>query len=304
MPLLPLVVIGGPTASGKSELAMELAKHFSGVIITADSRQVYRDFDIGTCKPTPAERAVVPHELLDIAEPTEVYTVARFRQDAQAAIWRARQTGHLPFLVGGTGFYIRAALGETAIPPVPPDPFRRAALMNLPDLWQRLQVMDPATANRLHPNDKFRLARALEVLETTGKPLSSWVATPAPYQVCYLVVSRDREELAKRIDQRILALLEIGWRKEITELLARYGPDLPLWRTLGYAELLQEHNGIISTKTAIDLIGRNTRRYAKRQFTWFRGEVNAKWLPPARHGKLDDCIAAAITQIETLLAHS
>lgn len=284
--LTPLVVVAGPTAAGKSALALDLAGRHHGAIVAADSRQIYRDFDIGTAKPTAEERARVPHEMLDVEEPTRTYTVARYQADARAAIARCRAAGRLPLLVGGTGFYIRAVLGGTPVPPVPPDPERRRRYFELPDLWERVKAVDPEAAARLHPNDRFRLSRALEVHEATGRPLSSFKAEPAPYDVVYLVVSPPREELQRRIARRVDAMLEAGWLAELDRIVDRYGPDLELLGTLGYAELMDFRAGAISLAEAKDRIARNTWRYARRQLTWFKRESEANWLEPGEAGKL------------------
>lgn len=297
----PLVVVGGPTAAGKSAVALELAERLGGRIVSADSRQVYREFDIGTAKPTLADRARVPHDLVDVAEPTESYTVARYRTDAKEAVARAHAAGRLPILTGGTGFYIRALLGGTAIPEVPPDPERRAWLMAQEDLWERLEVLDPVSAARLHRNDRFRLARAIEVVEATGKALSAFEPEPSPYRVVYLVAWAPMPELERRIARRVDEMLEQGWLAELDTLVATYGEDLPLLQTLGYAELLAYRRGQITLDSARELIRRNTRRYAKRQLTWFRGEQAAVWLDPLSHGNLQGWIDAAEREIAPLL---
>lgn len=296
----PVVVIAGPTAAGKSALALELAERHAGTIVSADSRQLYRDFDIGTAKPSLDDRARVPHELVDVADPTETYTVSRYRADARAAIARIHAAGGLPIVTGGTGFYIRALLGGTAIPEVPPDPERRSWLMRQPDLRQRLARLDPVSAARIHPNDRFRLARAIEVVEATGKPLSEFEPEPAPYRVVYLVAWAALPDLERRIATRVDRMLAEGWLDEIDRLISRYGEDLPLLQTLGYAELLAHRRGDLSLEDARALIVRNTRRYARRQLTWFRGERAAIWLDPSAHGNLQAWIAASEREIAPL----
>lgn len=296
----PLVVVAGPTAAGKSALALELADRHGGVIISADSRQVYRGFDIGTAKASAADLARIPHELVDVADPTETYTVARFRSDAAAAAARAHAEGRLPIVTGGTGFYIRALLGGTAIPEVPPDPARRARLMAEEGLWERLERLDPASAARLHRNDRFRLARAIEVVEATGKPLSAFAPGPSPYRTVYLVAWAAMPDLERRIRDRVDRMLEAGWLEEVDRLVEGYGADLPLLQTLGYAELLGYRRGDTTLDEARELISRNTRRYAKRQLTWFRGEQAAVWLDPSAHGNLQAWIDAAEREIAPL----
>ena len=297
---LPLVVVAGPTAAGKSALAQELAGRHGGTIVSDDSRQVYSDFDIGTAKPTAAERAQVPHELVDVVDPTETYTEARFRLDAKEAVARSHAAGKLPFLVGGTGFYIRGLLGGTAIPEVPPDPERRSWLMAQPDLWERLNRLDPEAAARLHPNDRFRVARAVEVVEATGKPMSAFAPEPSPYRTVFLVAWAELPELERRIRNRVDQMLSAGWQDEVERLVTKYGADLPLLGTLGYAELMALRSGTTTLDAAKDLVTRNTRRYAKRQLTWFRSERAAVWLDPLAHGNLQGWIDAAEREIAPL----
>ena len=285
--LVPLIVVGGPTAAGKSQLALELARRLGGTIISADSRQVYRRFDVGTAKPTLADRAEVPHEMIDVVDPTETYTVARYQADARAAIARTHAAGRVPLIVGGTGFYIRAVLGHTPVPPVPPDPERRKRLEALPDLYERVRAVDPEAASRLHPHDRFRLARALEVFEATGRPLSDFKAQPAPYRTSYLVVAPSRDILKERIDRRVDEMLDLGWLDEIERLVADYGPDLALLQTLGYAELMQVRAGTLALDQARGLIAQNTWRYARRQLAWFRHEPSARWLEMGDDGTLE-----------------
>lgn len=279
MSKLPLLVLGGPTASGKSALALDLAERLGGVIIAADSRTVYRGFDIGTAKPCAADQARVPHELIDVADPTETYTVARFKMDAHRAIMDAYAQGHFPMVVGGTGFYIRGLVGGLMIPEVPPQPELRAQLQVLLDPHARLAEVDPQTAERLHPNDRLRIIRALEVYEVLGKPMSA-VATKveSPFDVLYLVLGPERADLHERINRRTHMMIDAGLVEEVERLLAAYGPDLPLLKTLGYAETMDYLNGKCSLAEAIASIQLHTRQYAKRQLTWFKGEQEAQWL--------------------------
>ncbi len=304
-PKPPLVVIAGPTASGKSALAMELAGELDGVLLSADSRQVYRGFDIGTAKPTPQELAACPHRLIDIVEPTETFTAAQFRELARAEIAQAHAQGRLPILVGGTGLYIRSVLGGYAIPEVPPDAALRAELEQLADPHARLAEVDPAAAARLHPNDRVRLIRALEVFELTGKPISELqTREETPYQVAFLALDWPRETLYERINQRTLQMFEAGLAGEVESLAQRYGADLPLLKTLGYAETLRWQQGEISREEAIALIQQNTRRYAKRQVTWFRREPDAVWIEPQRYATMQAMKDAARTLIQERLAGS
>lgn len=279
MSKIPLLVLAGPTASGKSALALELAEQFEGTIIAADSRTVYRGFDVGTAKPSSADRARVPHELIDVADPTETYTAARFKADAQSVIQEVRARGRFPMIVGGTGFYIRALAGGLEIPEVPPQPALREKLRELKNPHARLAEVDPPTAARLHPNDLARVIRALEVYEVLGKPLSEAARkVESPFDVLYLVLGIERLELHERIQRRTRDMVAAGLVPEVVQLLERYGADLPLLQTLGYGEILPYLQGHSSLEAAIAAISLHTRQYAKRQLTWFKGEPDAVWL--------------------------
>ncbi len=275
----PLVVVVGPTGVGKSDLALRLAEANRGAIISADSRQIYEGFDIGTATPTAAERARVPHDLVSFVPPTRVYTVSDFQADAAAAIARRRAEGYLPFLVGGTGLYVRALLDGLTIPPQAPDPALRAALAALPDPHAALAEVDPEAAARLHPNDRFRVVRALEVYRLTGRPIGEFQrTTPCPYRLLVIGVAAPRTYLYQRIDARVMAMIEAGFLDEVRDLAARWGWDLPLLSTLGYAELGAHLRGERSLDEAIALMAQHTRNYAKRQLTWFRADARIRWL--------------------------
>lgn len=271
----PLIVVAGATASGKSALALGLAEQLGGELVAADSRTVYRGFDLGTAKPTAAERARVPHHLLDVADPTETYTVARFKQDAMAAIEQIHDRGRLPVVVGGTGFYLRALVGGLVIPEVAPQPELRAAFQALSDPHARLAEVDPVTAARLHPHDRVRILRALEVQAVLGIPLSAAARKePAPFHTLFLVLDWPRAELYARIDARVTAMLDAGWVDEVMRLRAQYGPELPLLRTLGYGEIMDMLAGPVDLPDTVRLIQQHTRNFAKRQLTWFRHEAD------------------------------
>jgi len=287
-----LLVIAGPTASGKTQLALDLAARLNGVIVAADSRTVYRDFDIGTAKPTAEERAQVPHRLIDVADPRETYTVARFKADALAAIQEIADAGQLPMLVGGTGFYIRSLTGGLSIPEVPPQPELRAEFQALANPIERLAEVDPATAARLHPNDRVRIIRALEVHAVLGKPLSEAATrVEAPFDVVYLAIGMERDRLYDRINRRTHLMFEQGLEAEVERLVALYGEDLPLLSTLGYAETLDYLRGRTDQEEAIRLIQQHTRNYAKRQLTWFRHEEGVRWLDAEEGDTLDQALA-------------
>lgn len=290
----PLVVIVGPTGVGKSDLAMALAEANRGAIVSADSRQIYKDFDIGTAKPTPAEMARVPHDMVGTVDPTHTYTVAEFQREASEAIAARRKQGYLPFLVGGTGLYVRAILDGLTIPPAPPDPAFRASLEHEPDLHARLAAVDPASAERLHPNDKVRIVRALEVFHVTGKPIGDFQHTrPCPYKMLMLGVGAPRSYLYERIDARVLKMIEAGFVDEVKGLIDQYGEDLPLLNTLGYAEIKAHLAGHTSLEEAIALMAQHTRNYAKRQLTWFRAEKRIRWLMRGPERDMGELVAEA-----------
>jgi tRNA dimethylallyltransferase len=290
----PLVVIVGPTGVGKSDLALRLAEANRGAIVSADSRQIYRDFTIGTAKPTASELARVPHDMIDHVDPTYTYTVAEYQADATAAIARRREQGYLPFVVGGTGLYVRAVLDGLTIPPVAPDPAFRERLAAVDDLHARLAEVDPASAERLHPNDRVRLVRALEVFHHTGQPIGAFQATAAcPYRLLYLGVGSPRTYLYDRIDARVLTMIASGFVDEVKDLADRYGWELPLMRTLGYAEVGAYLRGELSQAEAIALMAQHTRNYAKRQLTWFRADTRIRWLMRGPDTDLDALVDEA-----------
>ncbi len=273
-----LIVIAGATASGKSALGLALAEALGTVILSADSRQVYRGFDIGTAKPTAAEQARVRHHLLDVCAPTETLTVGTYQEQAQALIAHYHAQGITPLLVGGTGLYIRSLTQGLRMPDVPPQPDLRAQLVQYgqAQCYQWLQQVDAVAAQRIHAHDQVRTLRALEVYYTTGVPLSQQQARQPPdYPVWYFVLpGGDRPRIAQRTHQ----MLERGWLEEIQQLQAQYGDDLPLLDTLGYREMRQYLRGEISLSEAIELTVRHTQQFAKRQRTWFRHEPNTVWL--------------------------
>jgi tRNA dimethylallyltransferase len=307
-PREPVVVIGGPTAAGKTAAAIALALRFGGEIVNADSMQVYRGMDIGTAKPSAAERAQVPHHLLDIVAPNEPYHAARFADDAAAAIAAIRGRGRIPILVGGTGLYIRAALyGLNA--GVGRDPgFRqnleaehaRASAAGDPSrLHRRLGEVDPTSAARLHPNDVLRVIRALEIHATTGRAATAIFRdrTPSPrYDAVFFVLDPGREALAERIDARCEAMIAGGLLQEVRALRAAgYGPELASMRAIGYRHMQPVIDGSETLANVLDAMKRDTRQFARRQRTWFRGEPSAIWLDPADR-------AAIASRIEAFLA--
>jgi tRNA dimethylallyltransferase len=276
-----LLVIGGATATGKSGLAMALAERLNGVILSADSRQVYREFDIGTAKPSQAEQSRVPHYLIDLCDPTETLTLAEYQRQAQGLIRQVHQAGKVvPLLVGGTGLYIDAVVKGLKIPPVAPQPALRQQISDLgqPHAYALLQSLDPVAAQRIHPNDAVRTVRALEIFYVTGQvPSTLQGENPPDYPILSLGLDGDHEMLHRRIAQRAHQMIDLGLVEEVTHLVEKYGADLPLLQTLGYAEMLPYLRGDSSLDAAIDDIILHTRQFAKRQRTWFRNRAAVQW---------------------------
>lgn len=235
----PLIVICGTTASGKSQLALDLAQRLNAVILGADSRQIYKELDIGTAKPTLGDRQTVPHYLIDICEPTENFTLAEYQRQAQELIASLNQP---ILLVGGTGLYIQAIVKGLKIPAVPPQTNLREQLANLgqPFCYQLLSQVDPVAQSKIEPADVVRTLRALEVFYATGRPISSLQGeNPPSYPIVQIGLGLEPEQLQPRIVHRTHAMVEAGLVKEVEGLINQYGEDLPLLHTLGYAEIKQ-----------------------------------------------------------------
>lgn len=301
----PLVVLVGPTAVGKSELAVELALRTRGEVVTADSMQVYRGLDIGTAKPTPAEQKGVPHHLIDICDPDERFNVAEYRRLAHKAIAEVHARGNLPILAGGTGLYVKAVLDEFLFPDEGADYELRRRLETQAReegpqaLHRRLAEIDPETASRLHPNDVRRVVRALEVYCTTGKPLSVHLekasAAEPKYDVVMFGLTRPREILYRRINERVDSQIARGLVDEVRGLAERYGSLPVAGQALGYKEIYAYLKGELTLEEAIERLKRDTRRFAKRQFTWFRREPRIlRWIDLEEVQPL----AAAVEEIE------
>jgi tRNA dimethylallyltransferase len=277
-----LIVICGPTATGKTELALHLAERLNVPIISADSRQVYQDFDIGTAKPSFTERSRVKHYMIDVYPPTYTLTVAEYQQKTQELIASFHQQEITPLLVGGTGLYIKAIVQGLRIPKVPPHPELRAQLQNISqsECYQWLQQVDAAAAAKIHSNDQVRTLRALEVFYVMGVPLSTQQTCEPPAFPIYQIGldMTEPQSQADRIHRRIRHMLEQGWISELEGLILRYGLDLPLLNTLGYAELKRYLQGEFNLEQAQALAVTHTRQFAKRQRTWFRNQANIHWL--------------------------
>ncbi len=299
-----LIVVTGPTASGKSRLAIALAKQLGTVILNADSRACYQEFDIGTAKPSPQERQQVPHYLIDIATPTETLTVAEYQTQAQNWIEKFHAEGITPLLVGGTGLYIKSITNGLIIPRVPPNPELRSQLTNLgqPQLHAFLQQVDPASAQRVHPNDQVRTLRALEVYYTTGKPLSEQQGVRLPdYPIAWIGLDCVEPcELSDRIQARTRQMFEQGLVEEVAQLGSKYGWDLPLLSTLGYQEVSQYLLGKISLAEAEGQTCLHTRQFAKRQRTWFRAVSEISWFDPNHSDLLERVFGRLSSEFEAI----
>ena len=278
------VLIAGPTASGKSALALELAEQFGGVIVNADSMQVYRDLRIITARPTPEEEVRTTHRLYGFVDAAENYSVGRWCRDVEEALKEARSQGRMPILVGGTGLYFKAlTTGLAAVPPIPAD-IRAEVRSRLqregsPALHVELARLDPATAKRVTINDRSRISRALEVVLATGRPLSDWHIEGLPplidsKRVAKVFISCERKELVHRIERRFAAMLKSGALEEVRRLAARgLDPSLPSMKAHGVPWLIRHLDGEISLEAAVAGAVGDTRRYAKRQLTWFRNQM-------------------------------
>ncbi len=273
-----LIVICGATASGKSGLALEIAQRLDSVIISADSRQIYKEFDIGTAKPSLAEQQLVPHYQIDICEPTETLTLSQYQQQTQELI-SAHQTA-TPLLVGGTGLYLDSITKGLKIPRVSPQPELRSQLAALgqTQIHSWLCQIDPIAAQKIHPNDQFRTLRALEVFYVTGVPISAQQGeNPPNYPILQIGLDCDVAVLDRRIATRTQQMIEQGLVAEVEYLCGKYGGDLPLLNTLGYGEIKQYLAGELNLEQAIAQIITHTRQFAKRQRTWFRKNKQINW---------------------------
>ncbi|MFC1997280.1 tRNA (adenosine(37)-N6)-dimethylallyltransferase MiaA [Chloroflexota bacterium] len=281
-----LIVILGPTGVGKTEISLQLAERVDGEIISADSRLFYRGMDIGTAKPSVEEISRVPHHLIDVAEPDQIWSLAMFQREAHRIITEIHLRKRVPFLVGGTGQYIRAVTEEWQIPEAPPNFLVREALENWANdigsdgLHQRLSILDPDAAARIDPRNLRRTIRALEVIFQTGEQFSDQQSRgPSRYRLVQLGLTRPRANLYARIDSRIEAMLDAGFEGEVRNLLdAGYSPELASLSAIGYRQIADYIKGDIDIDEAIMLMKRKTRLYVRRQANWFKLEdPNIQW---------------------------
>ena len=285
----PVLALVGPTAAGKTEVALEVAERLNAEVVSADAMLVYRGMDIGTAKPTPEQRARVPHHLVDLVDPGEEFSVARFQPLARAAIADVLGRGRVPLLVGGSGLYFHAVVDEFVFPPTDPAVRARleaeAAEAGLPELYRRLAAADPPAAARIQPGNLRRTVRALEVIKLTGRPFSSFRSAMddpvSRYRLTVLGLDPGPELLRARVAERVAAMAEAGLVEEVRRLAGR-----PLSRTarqaLGYKELLDALDQGAPVAEALEAVVRRTRAYARRQLAWFRRDPRVRWstLPP------------------------
>jgi tRNA dimethylallyltransferase len=295
------VCITGPTACGKTDLALALAEHVPIEVISMDSAMVYRGLDIGTAKPSPAIRDAVPHHLVDILEPTESYSAGRFARDAASLVAAIQARGRLPLLVGGTLLYLRALRdGLATLPRADRDARaeidREAAARGWAALHERLREIDPAAAMRIAPSDRQRIQRALEVHALTGRSITelqrAGERARTPTVLALALVPASRPELAVRIEQRFDAMLELGFVDEVKRLRARgdLRPDMPAVRAVGYRQLWSHFDGLYSWEEARTKALAATRQYAKRQLTWLRGDRRIESWPALAPGLVNRCL--------------
>lgn len=293
----PIILIIGPTAVGKTEIAIQLAERLNGEIVSADSRLFYRGMDIGTAKPSLEEQAGVPHHLIDIANPDEILSLAVFQQKAHEVITDIYTRKNLPFLVGGTGQYIRAVTEGWTPPEVEPDEHLREELTQQKEehgiywLHDKLEALDEEAANKIDPRNFRRTIRALEVIMTTGRKFSQQRGqSDSPYQLITIGLTRPRAELYERVDARIDAMFANGFLEEVKGLLEKgYSPTLPTMSAIGYRECVQVLEGKIKIEEAKQLIGRATRVFVRRQANWFKeSDPTISWF------RVEDGIVEAI----------
>ena len=304
MPKLPVVLIVGPTAVGKTELAIRLAENMNGEIVSADSRLFYRGMDIGTAKPTVEEQARAPHHLIDVVNPDEILSLAVFQQKAQAAIADIHTRRKLPFLVGGTGQYIRAVTQGWTPPEVQPDERLRGEFERMKEergvywLHDKLRNLDADAAEKIDARNFRRTIRALEVIMTTGRKFSEQRGqSDSPYHLITIGLTRPRVELYERVDQRIEGMFANGFVNEVRGLLARgYSPSLPTMSAIGYRECIRVVNGELNEEQAKAEIRRATRVFVRRQANWFKeSDPNIRWF------KVEDGIVNEIVKIIQLV---
>lgn len=297
----PLIVLSGPTAVGKTALSIELAKRVNGAIVSADSMQIYKHMDIGSAKIIPEEMEGVKHYLIDELEPSEEFNIVVFQKKAKAALEEIYANGQIPIVAGGTGFYIQALLYDIDFENQDCDEAFRAELENQAReygneyLHEKLKEIDPVSAEKIHANNVKRVIRALEFYHLTGKKISEHNETEqmkqSPYNFAYFVLTDDREHLYQRIDKRVDIMLSNGLVEEVQQLKDMgYSRDMVSMQGLGYKEILDYLDGKYTLEEAIYILKRETRHFAKRQFTWFRREREVIWFDKQKYEYNDAAI--------------
>ncbi|SDH00603.1 tRNA dimethylallyltransferase [Alteribacillus persepolensis] len=298
-----LLVVVGPTAVGKSECGVLLAKHFHGEVISGDSMQIYRGLDVGTAKVTKEEQQGITHHLIDKKAPSETYSAAQFKEDAAQLITSIHKKNKLPIVVGGTGFYIRSLTRDLAFHKSPSDPAFRQEMEKAASekgahfLHRQLEEVDPKSAQVIHPNNIKKIIRALEIYHVTGqqrKEFSQQTDAQSPYQLVMLGLTMDRQLLYERINKRVDAMLQDGILEEAKWLYEHYPKDCQAAQAIGYKEFYPYFNGDYSLEQAVQALKKNTRRYAKRQLTWFRNKENVEWF--------DVTCESAVEKIEEMIS--
>jgi tRNA dimethylallyltransferase len=281
-----LLVIIGPTAVGKTKLSVELAKRFNGEIISGDSMQIYKGMDIGTAKITEAEKEGIPHYLLDIKNPDEPFNAPEFQEKVNTIIEYIHSRGKFPIIVGGTGLYIQSVIYDYQFSDAPSDPDYRMELENrmetlgIDSLMQELRQKDPGSAARIHPNNTRRVIRALEIFHCTGKTMSEQLEEQPKelkYDTVVIGLTMDREKLYERINHRVDIMIETGLIPEAKSFFDQGLRNCQSIQAIGYKELYEFFEGRLTLEQAIDLLKQNSRRYAKRQLTWFRNKMDVTW---------------------------
>ena len=285
-----IIVVTGPTATGKTALGIVLAKQYNGEVVSADSMQIYKRMDIGTAKPTPEEIGDIPHHMIDIVDPAESYSVAQYVEDAAACVDDILARGKLPIIVGGTNLYIDSLISGRTFADQPGDPAVRQALLDRYDaiggeaMRQELAAVDPERAEKLHPSDKRRIVRALEIFRLTGKTITQHDAEtkllPPRYNATQFALTfSDRARLYDRINRRVDIMVEAGLFDEVRTLLAEgLSAHCTAMQAIGYKEVVRALEGELTDQEAIDLIKQESRRYAKRQLTWLRRNPDLRWI--------------------------
>ena len=280
-----LIVILGPTASGKSELGLKLAKKFNGEIVSADSKQIYKEMDIGTAKPTKKEREEILHHLINIKNPNQIYTVWQYKKEAIKATNKVIKRGKNPFLVGGTGLYLKAVVENLEIPKVKPDWKLRKSLelkiktRGLKSLYDELIKIDPEAAYIVDSQNPRRIIRAMEIAIKTKKPFSQQRKKGEPlFDVLEIGISSEKENLKEKIEKRVDKMMKAGLLKEIKNLIKIYDKNLSTFDAIGYREIIDYLNKKISLAEAVEKIKKNTWHFAKRQMTWFKKDKRIRWV--------------------------